>query len=113
MRKIEQQMIAAIRDSRDWKCDNTEVINKEDFTEVFLHGNHIATIDDTSVTLFDGGFQSKTTKSRLNAICDAFCIRGEGIFQRNWKWFVHQFVGQAGSSPVFVEKEFSNGFVFA
>ena len=106
-------MIAAIRDSRDWKSANTEVINKEDCTEVFLHGNHIATIDDTSVTLFDGGWQSNTTKSRLSAICAAFCIRGEGIFQRNFKWFVRKFAGQAGSSPVFVEHDFTNGFVFA
>ena len=115
MRKIEQQMIAAIRENRDWKCDNTEVIYNPEtgWSHVYLHGNHIATVDDTSVTIWDGGYQSSTTKSRLNAICGAFCIQGEGIFQRNFKWFVHQFVAQAGTSPVFVEKEFSNGFVFA
>ena len=113
MRKIEQQMIAAIRENRDWKCDNTEVITIEGVSFVYLHGNQIATVTDDSIELFDGGYQSKTTKSRLNAICDAFCIRGEGIFQRNFKWFVHKFVGQAGSSPVFVEHDFTNGFVFA
>ena len=34
---------------------------------VFLHGNKIAEIGDDSLTLFDGGWQSNTTKSRLNA----------------------------------------------
>ena len=29
------------------------------------------------MTIFDGGYQSTTTKSRLNALCDAFCVDGE------------------------------------
>ena len=57
--------------------------------EVYLHGNHIATVTDTEVILFDGGYQSNTTKSRLNAIINEFTDGTKnGVFQKNWTWFV-------------------------
>jgi len=119
VRKIEQQMCDAIRNSTDWKSGNTRVTNFYDYdkkqltTCVYLHNNHIATVTDTYVELFDGGWQSNTTKSRLNAICDTFCIAGEGIFQKNFEWFVHKFVGQAGTSKVYNVEPFVNGYMFA
>ena len=115
MRKIETQMNAAIRDSLNWKSGNTEVTFDPETNEskVFLHGNHIATIGDDFVEIFDGGWQSNTTKSRLNAILSEHGIKGECVFQRNFKWFVHKFIGQAGTSPVFNESEFVNGMMFA
>jgi hypothetical protein len=115
MRKIEQQMNAAIRDSINWKSGNTEVTFDPETNEskVFLHGNHIATIGDDFVQIFDGGYQSVTTKSRLNAILQEHGIKGECVFQRNWNWFVHKFIGQAGTSPVYNEYEFKDGFMFA
>ena len=113
MRKIETLMNAAITDGRNFSSGNTTVTHEDGVAIVTLHGNKIAEIGDNFVTLFDGGWQSNTTKSRINAICSTHCIKGEGVFQRNFKWFVHQFVGQAGTSPVFVEKEFVNGFMFA
>ena len=112
MRKIERQMCDAIAKGKDWKSGNTQVITINDVTWVYLHNNHIATVTDTYVELFDGGWQSNTTKSRLNAICDAFCIAGEGIFQKNFEWFVHKFVGQAGTSKVFNVEPFVNGYMF-
>ena len=114
MRKIEREMNAAIRDSRDWKCANTEVRTMEDgASEVYLHGNKIAEIGDDYVQIFDGGYQSATTKSRLNAILQAHAIKGECVFQKNFNWFIHKFIGQAGSSPVYNQYEFTNGFMFA
>ena len=93
MRKIEQQMISAIKNNIDWKCDNTEVINIEGVSFVYLHGSQIATIDDDSLTLFDGGYQTKTTKSRLNAILSEFgytCgTKREYVFQKQFEWFVN------------------------
>ena len=57
--------------------------------EVYLHGNHIATVTDSEVILFDGGYQSNTTKSRLNAIINEFTDGTKnGVFQKNWTWFV-------------------------
>ena len=93
MRKIETQMNAAISANRNWSSGNTSVQFDSDsgVSRVYLHGNHIATVSEDSVQLFDGGWQSVTTKSRLNAICDEHAITGEGVFQKNYKWFVRQF----------------------
>ena len=71
---------------------------------VYLHGNHIATVGDTFVTIFDGGWQSNTTKSRLNAIINEFCnAYTDGVFQKNWEWFINTADGV---------QEFVNGFTF-
>jgi len=93
MRKIERQMNQAIADSINWKSTNTEVIfdSEDNVSRVYLHGNHIATVSEDSVQLFDGGWQSNTTKSRLNAICDANAIAGEGVYQKDFNWYVRQY----------------------
>jgi hypothetical protein len=88
MRKIESQMNAAITNKVDWKCDNTEVHFCDGVSFVFLHGNKIAEVGDNFIRLFDGGFQSNTTKSRLNAILQAHGLPGECVFQKNWTWFL-------------------------
>ena len=113
MRKIEQQMNNAIKANQDFKSGNTQVITIEGVSFVYLHGNQIASIDDDSMTIYDGGWQSTTTKSRLNALCDEFCIAGEGVFQKNFTWYVRKFAGQLGAEKVFKNEEFTNGYVFA
>ena len=89
MRKIEEQMNTAIRYRRNWAGSNTMVRVYKEVVEVFLHGNHIASVDTATndLTLFDGGWQSVTTKSRLNALLDEF-VPSMGIFQKNWTWFL-------------------------
>jgi hypothetical protein len=89
MRKIESQMIAAIKYHKDFKVANTQVIACSNVSDVYLHGNLIARIGETWIELFDGGWQSVTTKSRLNAILSAFGLPGEGVFQKNFQWFVN------------------------
>jgi hypothetical protein len=87
-RKIENQMNAAITAGKDWKSANTEVVNFTNHSDVFLHGNLIARIGETWMELFDGGQQSNTTKSRLNAILRAHGLPGEYVFQKNYEWFI-------------------------
>ena len=108
-------MNAAIQQNRNWSGSNTTVTFDEDTntSSVYLHGNLIATVTDNDMTIYDGGWQSNTTKSRLNALCDEFCIAGEGVFQKNFKWYVSRFVGQAGQSKVYNADDFVNGYVFA
>ena len=89
MRIIERQMNQAILNSQDWKSANTEVVYspERDASYVYLHGNHIATILETSLELYTCGYKTNTTKSRLNAI-----LKEHGndarIFQRDFEWFV-------------------------
>ena len=86
MRKIEQQMNKAILNREDFKKDNTEVITISDCSFVYLHGNHIATVGKT-LDICDAGWQTVTTKSRLNALLNEFA-EGCYLFQKNFDWFL-------------------------
>jgi hypothetical protein len=103
MRKIERLMNDAIKARKDFKLANTEVVACSNVSDVFLHGNLIARIGETWIQLFDGGWQSVTTKSRLNAILAEHGVQGEHIFQKNFMWFVRTVQGVQPSDP--------NGFV--
>ena len=116
MRKIEAQMINAVRaclngsDER-WRSGNTVVFvyrngihgtpSYERIVCVELHGNVIAEFDSAlcgardcrGLKLFDRGWQTSTTKSRLNALLGAFTeggaihqIRGEWYSPRDEQW---------------------------
>jgi len=110
MRKIERLMNIAIKNSTDWRMSNTEVIHTCDnvnppVSHVYLHGNKIAEVGDDFVRVFDGGWQSNTTKSRLNAIINEFCNAfTDGIFQQNFAWYIRDNK---------VVHDFINGYTFA
>ena len=114
MRKIESQMNNAIRCNRDFSNSNTMVTHEDGNAFVYLHGNHIATVaDNGALTIYDGGWQSNTTKSRLNALCDEFCIAGEGVFQKDFAWYVRKFTGAINGKNVYMTENFCSGYVFA
>ena len=111
-RKIEVQMNDAISNQKDWKSANTQVTTEGDVSRVFLHGNQIATIGDNFIQLFDGGYQSNTTKSRLNAILADHGVEGEYVFQKNFEWFVRTVQGvKAGDKEGFVTIPFASGMI--
>ena len=99
-------MCNAVQSSKDWKSANTEVVSSQDgLSTVYLHGNKIAEVGDDFLTIFDGGFQSTTTKSRLNALINEFCNAvTDSVFQKNFQWFV---------SDNNVTKEFTGEYTFA
>ena len=101
MRKLETRINKAIRGRKKFSSGNTTVKTCSFFdtegvygeeSKVFLHGNHIATYDHVNkeLSLYDGGWQSVPTKSRLNALCYEFAT-GFSVFQKNWDWFVSDF----------------------
>ena len=107
MRKIEQQMCQAIQSNKDWQSANTSVHFNEESGEsiVRLHGNKIAVIGDDFLQIFDGGYQSVTTKSRLNALIDRFCNGvTDGVFQKDYQWFIRDNN---------VTRDFEQGYIFA
>lgn len=87
MRKIETLMNKAITNGVDFKLDNTEVVSCTNVADVYLHGNLIARIGETWIELFDGGWRTATTKSRLNAILKEHG-NGDYVFQKKGEWFV-------------------------
>ena len=91
MRKIEEQMNEAIRFCRNWSSGNTTVFTEDDHSNVFVHGNLIAQVSRLGVKLFDGGWQTNTTKSRLNAILTEFGKPNERVFQSNFEWYLQMY----------------------
>ena len=117
MRKIEHDMIQAIRDGKVWSKDNTVVDivpvmgsmgNDPDkyCADVYLHGSNIArliirkernhSVKGHGIHAADAywhpriecievsfaGYQTNTTKSRINALIQAFSINCIGVVQK-------------------------------
>lgn len=78
----------AIMAGKDWSLSNTSVSIVDGIAQVRLHNNLIAEVGETFIRLFDGGWQSNTTKSRLNAILAVHGEPGDRVFQKQWAWWV-------------------------
>lgn len=87
MRKIESSLINALRLGREFKSSNTTIDNTDHGQVVRLHGNKIAQLDGTTLYLTSAGWETTTTKSRLNAILSAL-IPGARIFAKDYTWFL-------------------------
>ena len=93
MRQIEKEMNHAIRIQKSYfSKGNTAVRTSADGIEsqIYLHYNLIGSYNHPlrQLTIFDGGWQSNTTKSRLNALLDEFAF-GLSVFQKNFEWFIY------------------------
>ena len=91
MRKIEQQMNRAIATKSDWSSSNTMVSynTNTNCSQVRLHMNLIATVDHSTnaVKISSCGWQTPTTKSRLNAILSEVKY-GCRVFQKQFDWYL-------------------------
>lgn len=83
MRLVEQKMCAALRCGTNMKCGNTEVRDGM----VYLHGNMIAELTNNVLFIQDCGWQSNTTKSRLNALLSSFNIPYR-IYAKKYSWYI-------------------------
>ena len=111
MRKIEAAMVMAVRDAingseKGWRSGNTSVDVEHEGIHgtpgyernvvVRLHGNEIARFDSAlnyardcrGLRITDAGWQTVTTKSRLNALLNCF-YSGGGICQVRGQWFLN------------------------
>ena len=91
MRKLERQMNFAVSNKSNWCGSNTQVTYNEstNCSSVRLHGHLIATYDHNlkAVKLDSCGYETVTTKSRLNALLEEVKY-GCRVFQKDWNWFV-------------------------
>ena len=91
MRLIEKQMNFALSNKANWSKSNTRVEynSNTNCSSVYLHGHQIATLDhSTNALKIDScGYQTVTTKSRLNAILEEVKY-GCRVFQKQFDWFV-------------------------
>ena len=54
---------------------------------VTYHSTNIVAWKDGKVTLNSGGWETVTTKRKMNQASHQFCL-GFGVFQKNYDWFV-------------------------
>ena len=91
MRKIERAMNNAVISKTNWSKSNTTVCYNDNTncSTISLHGHQIATLDHNTnaVKLDSCGYETVTTKSRLNAILEEVKY-GCKVFQRKFNWFV-------------------------
>ena len=84
-------MNMAITHKTDWSGSNTQVNynSNTNCSSIYLHGHQIATFDHNlkAVKLSSCGYQTVTTKSRLNAILEEVKY-GCKVFQKQFDWFV-------------------------
>ena len=85
MRKITTDSIRAFRNGNNFKRGNTQVKTyaHSNYRELLLHGHVIADMNENGLFISDGGWQTATTKDRLNGLPNV------SIYQRNFKWFLN------------------------
>lgn len=105
MRKIEKDMVAAIKAKKNWKSGNTRVDIEDGAVLVRLHGNLIAQIGESVLDISDCGWPTVTTRSRLNAVIAA-CGRTERVYQAKGV----QMIGNRESSQPFRCNDVSESF---
>ena len=88
-------MCHAVRQRYEFAKDNTSVSidrsGERPVAEVRLHGNLIARIGDGFMQLSSAGWETVTTKSRLNALLRDGVFNGTGcsIFQKDFYWYLN------------------------
>ena len=81
----------AVSNKANWSGSNTQVTYNEltNCSSVSLHGHQIATFDHNlkALKISSCGYQTVTTKSRLNALLSEFKY-GCKVFQKNFDWYL-------------------------
>jgi len=68
MRKVTSKAIAAFTASRNFRDGNTEVQSGDGITHLLLHGNAIARKDGEGLSINLCGWNTPTTRERLNGL---------------------------------------------
>tara|TARA_Y100001972_G_scaffold103843_1_gene130421 strand:+ start:1281 stop:1565 length:285 start_codon:yes stop_codon:yes gene_type:complete len=83
MRKITEDAIRAFRNRQEFKRGNTEVRVFGHLCQLRLHGNVIAEDKDGELWITSAGWESNTTKERLNGFPTV------SIHQKDYQWFLN------------------------
>jgi hypothetical protein len=84
-------MCAAVKQRASTTCgSNTRVVSDETGSHVYLHGHKIGKVaPDGTLSVNSCGWETVTTKSRLNALINCFTeFASDGIYQKDFTWWV-------------------------
>ena len=88
MRAITKVASRAFWARGNFRLSNTEVDSIwRHRTSMYLHGNNIANLVDWFLYISDCGWQTTTTKERLNWILERIWAR---IFQKKGQWYIEK-----------------------
>jgi hypothetical protein len=83
MRKVSKEIASAFISGKSKTVGNTHTDGKT----IWLHGNAIARHNDKGgIEISSGGWQTVTTKERLNTLLHYLGVNP--IKQKDWQWFV-------------------------
>ena len=88
MRMITQQAVAAFNNAESFKSGNTKVIVKANVTVLLLFNNEIAyryNDPERTLSITNAGWESNTTKERLNGLDGVSIQQKAGIWYLNGK----------------------------
>ena len=82
-KKITQQSVRKFLDRTPFKKDNTEVVKEDSIYYLKLFGNKIAAIDNGRMWISNAGWDSNTTKERLNGLPNVRINQSKGVWYLN------------------------------
>lgn len=86
MRQIEKDIVGAFVRGEEARKDNTESKGGT----LYLHGNAIAKHFDGAILLSNSGWQTPTTRSRLNAVLTLADKRNARVFIKDWTMHIER-----------------------
>ena len=95
-KKITQQSVRKFLDRTPFKKDNTEVVKEDSIYYLKLFGNKIAALESNGkMWISNAGWDSKTTKERLNE------LPGVNIRQSKGEWYLNNL--QWDGKPIYID----------
>ena len=85
MKKITENAVNAFVLRKTFSSGNTTVCKEENTVSFILHGNKIASLTGNLLSVSSCGWETPTTKERLNGILKAFNL--PHIVQKDFTWY--------------------------
>ena len=90
MRKITEESVNAFLNAKKFNKSNMTVEVEPNVTILKYHGNAIAYKynDKKTRAITNCGWETNTTKERLNGVIILAGLNIEPIYQKNWQWYL-------------------------
>lgn len=85
MKKVTENAANAFICRKAFSSGNTVVHAENNSVSCFLHGNKIASLTGSLLTISSCGWETSTTKERLNGILKAFNL--PHVVQKDFTWY--------------------------
>ena len=87
MKKITKLAVNAFVNGREFSLDNTKVLKIDGNMYFYLYGNCIAELSKKTLCISTCGYETNTTKERLNGIL--YALNLGSIQKKNFRWLLN------------------------